>query len=70
MVTLGGEAVASVGTSFLVLGILGLVTGAVGLLAERYLQRRSPPPKVDRRNGRDSPPPDASRIDGRFRQRR
>jgi hypothetical protein len=72
MVLLGGEAATSVGTSFLVLGVLGLVVGGGGLLAERYLQRRRPPPppEADRRNGRGSYPPDARRVDTRLRRRR
>lgn len=59
MVVLGGQAVTSVGTSFLVLGVLGLVTGAAGLLAERHLERRhpAPPPDVYRQNGHRARPP-------------
>jgi hypothetical protein len=54
MMFLGGEASRSVGTAFLVLGVLGLVVGALGLLAERVLQRRPPPPPhVRGGDGRD-----------------
>jgi hypothetical protein len=47
----GGEAVAGVGTAFLALGILGLATSGLGLLAERRIERRGSeppdPPKTD-----------------------
>jgi hypothetical protein len=53
MVLVGGQAVRSVGVSFLVLGVLGLVTGGGGLLAERVLGRRPPPsPDIRQVNGR------------------
>jgi hypothetical protein len=71
MMLLGGEAPSAVGTSFLVLGVLGLVVGAIGLLAERLLQRRPPPPpRVRRGNGRDPHPSDYSRIKRHLRERR
>jgi hypothetical protein len=71
MVLFGGEAPRSVGTSFLVLGVLGLVVGAVGLLAEHLLKRRPPPsPDVRGGNGRDPYPPDPSRIKQHLRERR
>jgi drug/metabolite transporter (DMT)-like permease len=47
----GGDAVASVGTAFLVLGTLGLATSGLGLLAERRIERR------------DSEPPDPPQTD-------
>jgi hypothetical protein len=40
MTVLGGAAARSVGVSLIVLGVLGLATAALGLLAERLLQRR------------------------------
>jgi|SRR5215217_5103551 hypothetical protein len=52
LVTLVGGGARPVGASFLVLGGLGLGTGAAGLLAERLLHRRPPPPDISRRNGR------------------
>jgi hypothetical protein len=53
MVLVGGQALRSVGVSFLVLGVLGLVTGGGGLLAERVLGRRPPPsPDIRQGNGR------------------
>jgi hypothetical protein len=53
MMVVGGESTRSVGTSFVVLGGLGLVTSGAGLLAERLLGRRPPPPpEVRRGNGR------------------
>jgi hypothetical protein len=53
MMLAGGEAVVSVGTSFVVLGALGLAIGGGGLLAERLLGRRpTARPDVDRRDGR------------------
>jgi hypothetical protein len=53
MVLAGGDTPRSVGASFLALGVLGLLTGAAGLLAERLLQRRPPPrPQVRSGNGR------------------
>jgi hypothetical protein len=59
MVLLGGDA-AAVGTAFIVLGVLGLVSGGAGLLAEHLLRRRPPPPTLPQRNGRGPrrPPPD------------
>ena len=70
MVLLGGDAARSVGASFLVLGILGLVTSGIGLLAERVLQRRPPPPPhVRGANGRGPHPPDPSRLKRRGRER-
>jgi hypothetical protein len=70
MVVLGGDAARSVGTSFLVVGVLGLVTGAAGLLVERLIQRRPPPPDdVRAGNGRDSHPPDRSALKRRPRGR-
>jgi hypothetical protein len=53
MMAFGGDATSAVGTSFIVLGALGLVTGGAGLLTERLLGRRPPPPpEVRRSNGR------------------
>ena len=64
MVLLGGEAPRGVGASFLVLGVLGLVTAAAGLLAERLLRRSPPPPpEARRRNGRGPYSHDPSRIE-------
>ena len=69
MVVLGGDAPKAVGTAFIVLGLLGLVTGGAGLLAERVLRRRPPPPpQIRRGNGRGPPRPDPSRIE-RLRKR-
>jgi hypothetical protein len=63
MLGLGGEASRSVGTSFIVLATLGLVTAGAGLLAERLLGRRPPPPpEVRGSNGRGPHPPGRSRI--------
>lgn len=70
MMVLGGDAPRSVGASFLALGVLGLVVGAVGLLAEHLLQRRPPPPDVRAGNGRDPYPRDPSRIKRHLRERR
>ena len=67
MVLFGGDAVRSVGTSFLVLGGLGLLTSGVGLLAERLLQRR-PPPDTRRDNGRG--PSGRARVRRQLRERR
>jgi hypothetical protein len=36
----GGDGIAAVGMSFVVLGTLGLATGGLGLLAERRIERR------------------------------
>ena len=70
MLLLGGEAVASVGTSFIVLGCVGLVTSGAGLLAERLLGRRPPPPpEVRAGNGRGPYTPDAARIERQVRER-
>jgi hypothetical protein len=56
MVILGGQAPRSVGASFLVLGVLGLVTGGGGLLAERLLGRRPPPStEIGQGDGRGPP---------------
>jgi hypothetical protein len=53
MVLLGGDAPRSVGASFIVLALLGLGSAAAGLLAERLLGRRPPPPEeVAGHNGR------------------
>jgi hypothetical protein len=53
MALLGGEAARSAGISLVVLAAVGLVTAAAGLLAERVLGRRPPPPpEVRRGNGR------------------
>jgi hypothetical protein len=40
MIVLGGDAARAVGVSLVVLGALGLATAALGLVAERLLQRR------------------------------
>ena len=62
MVLLGGSAPASVGVAFLVLGVLGLLISGAGLLAERIIGRRPPPPKdVQGGNGRGPHPPSPSR---------
>jgi hypothetical protein len=53
MVLVGGQALRSVGVSFMVLGVLGLVTGGGGLVTERVLARRPPPsPEIRQGNGR------------------
>jgi drug/metabolite transporter (DMT)-like permease len=53
LVVLGGDAPSAVGTAFVALGVLGLVTGGAGLLAERLLRRGpAPPPSVPGGNGR------------------
>jgi hypothetical protein len=69
MLLLGGGAVKSVGTSLTVLGGLGLLTSAAGLLTERLLGRRPPPPPAVRaRNGRghyEGPPESYRRPRGR-----
>jgi hypothetical protein len=63
MVLLGDDALRSVGTSFIVLGVLGLVVSAAGLVAERLLGRRPPPPgDVRARNGHGAFRPDVERI--------
>jgi hypothetical protein len=49
MLLAGGEVATPLGTSFLVLGLLGLVTGGVGLIAERVTRRR-PPPRAEVRD--------------------
>jgi hypothetical protein len=70
MVLLGGGAASSVGTSLVVLGALGLITSGAGLLAERLLGRRPPPPPdVRAGNGRGPYRPDASRIERQARER-
>jgi hypothetical protein len=70
MVLVGGDAPRSVGASFMVLGVLGLVTGGAGLLAERLLQRRPPPrPDVRRGNGRSPYATDRSRVERQLRER-
>jgi len=64
MVLLGGEAPTAVGTAFVVLGVLGLVVGGAGLLAERLLQRRPPPPPhVREGNGQGPHRPHPARIE-------
>ena len=69
MVLLGGDAPRAVGTAFVALGVLGLVTGGAGLLAERLLGRRPPPPpSVRGGNGRGPYRPHPSRIE-RIRKR-
>jgi peptidoglycan/LPS O-acetylase OafA/YrhL len=63
MLVLGGDAPTAVGTAFIVLGGLGLVTSGAGLLAERLLQRRPPPPgSVRATNGRGPSRPRIKRI--------
>jgi hypothetical protein len=70
MMLFGGDAASSVGTSFLVLGALGLATSGAGLLAERLLGRRPPPPPdVRARNGRGPYTADPSRIEREARKR-
>jgi hypothetical protein len=67
MVVLGGDAPRSVGASFIVLALLGLGTAAAGLVVERLLGRRPPPPPdVSRYDGRGPQPP---RPDRRARRR-
>jgi len=62
MVLLGGSAPTSVGLAFLVLGMLGLITSGAGLLAERILGRRPPPPEdVRGGNGHGQHPSSPSR---------
>jgi hypothetical protein len=69
MVLAGGDAPAAVGTAFIVLAVLGLVTGGAGLLAERLLHRRPPPPRhVRGANGRGLQRPSPQRIE-RIRKR-
>jgi hypothetical protein len=69
MVLLGGDAPTAVGTAFIVLGVLGLATGGAGLLAERLLHRKPPPPpSVRGGNGRGPHRPHPSRIE-RIRKR-
>jgi hypothetical protein len=64
MVGLGGDAPRSVGASFIVLATVGLITAGAGLLVERLLGRRPPPPpEVRKSNGRGAHRPDRSRID-------
>jgi hypothetical protein len=71
MTLLGSGAATSVGTSFIVLGALGLVISGAGLLAERLLGRRPPPPPDVRvRNGRGPYTPHRSRIERGVRKRR
>jgi hypothetical protein len=53
MMLVGGDAPRSVGTALVVLGLVALVTAGAGLLAERLLGRRPPPPpEVRSGNGR------------------
>jgi hypothetical protein len=72
MLLVGDQAVSSVGVSLLVLGVLGLATGSVGLLAERHLGRRRPAvrPAVHRGNGHRAWPPNPSRLKDLFGDRR
>lgn len=64
LVLLGGAASTALGASFLALGVLGLLTAAAGLVAERMLGRRPPPPREVRRgNGRGPHPRDLSRVE-------
>ena len=70
MMLLGGDAPRSVGTSFVVLGGLGLATSGAGLLAERLLGRRPPPPPdVRAGNGHGPYTADPSRIERQARKR-
>jgi hypothetical protein len=63
MVLVSSDAPAAAGTGFIVLGVLGLVTGGVGLLAERVLRRQPPPPpSVRGGNGRGPRPEHVERI--------
>jgi hypothetical protein len=71
MIVLGGDAPRLLGTSFLVLGALGLTTSGAGLLAERLLERRPPPPpEVRAGNGRGPYTADALRNERQARKRR
>jgi hypothetical protein len=70
MAILGGDATGAVGTSFIALGVLGLATGGAGLLVERLLQRRPPPPGSIAGNGRGSPSPQRIERPPRGRDRR
>jgi hypothetical protein len=70
MLLLGSGAPRAVGTAFIVLGVVGLLTGGAGLLAERLLQRRPPPPpEVRSTNGRGPYRPDRAGIERRTRER-
>jgi hypothetical protein len=63
MLGLGGDASRSVGASFIVLATLGLASAGAGLLVERLLGRRPPPPpEVRGSNGRGPHAPGRSRI--------
>jgi hypothetical protein len=70
MVLIGGQAARSVGASFLVLGVLGLVTGGGGLLAEQLLGRRPPPSGEIRQGNGRRPQRNAARTTRRRRPRR
>lgn len=64
LVVLGGGASTALGASFLALGIVGLLTAAAGLVAERVLGRRPPPPREVRSgNGHSPRPPGLSRAE-------
>ncbi len=75
LVGASGQSGRAVGTAFLVLGALGLLTGGGGLALEARMRRRapeppSPPPPpppppaggLPRTNGRAPHPPDLSRV--------
>jgi hypothetical protein len=63
LVLVGGDALRSVGTSLIVLGALGLVVSGAGLVIERLIGRRPPPPPdVRAANGHGPFRPDPERI--------
>jgi hypothetical protein len=58
LLLMGDAGPRAVGTSFIVLGAVGLLTSGAGMLAERLLHREPPPPpEVRSRNGRSRRPP-------------
>jgi hypothetical protein len=57
MVLLASGGLRAVGTSFIALGAVGLITSAAGALAERLLHRQPPPPADVRSGNGRSPHP-------------